>query len=185
MTVSVTAQPKRNIIQAVSNYSKRLFHFIRQRVNSDEDAEDILQDVWFQFSNVMNTEPVEQISAWLYRVARNRIIDNYRKSSHINNDSLPLDEEDSNIDFKLISERGMPEEEYLRVLFWEQLQEALDELPEEQRQVFIWNELEDIPFEEIAERTGEKVSTLISRKRYAVLHLRKKLEQLYKEIIEP
>ena len=185
MTVSVAAQPKRNIIQAVSNYSKRLFHFIRQRVNSDEDAEDILQDVWFQFSNVMNTEPVEQISAWLYRVARNRIIDNYRKSSRVNNDALPVDEYESAIDYKLISENGMPEEEYLRAIFWDQLQKALDELPEEQRQVFIWNELEDISFEDIAQRTGEKVNTLISRKRYAVLHLRKKLEQLYKEIIEP
>jgi len=184
MTVSVTAQPKRNIIQAVSNYSKRLFHFIRQRVNSDEDAEDILQDVWFQFSNVMNSEPVEQISAWLYRVARNRIIDSYRKKSTADNE-LPLDDENGVVDFTMISENGMPEEEYLKALFWEQLQEALDELPEEQRQVFIWNELEDIPFEEIAERTGEKVNTLISRKRYAVLHLRKRLEQLYKEIIEP
>ena len=185
MTVSVTAQPKRNIIQAVSNYSKRLFQFIRQRVNSDEDAEDILQDVWFQFSNVMNTEPIEQISAWLYRVARNRIIDNYRKRSGVNNNELPNDEEETGIDFRLTSENGIPEEEYLRSLFWEQLQVALDELPEEQRQVFIWNELEDIPFEEIAKRTGEKVNTLISRKRYAVLHLRKRLEQLYKEIIEP
>lgn len=185
MTVSVTAQPKRNIIQAVSNYSKRLFHFIRQRVNSDEDAEDILQDVWFQFSNVMNSEPVEQISAWLYRVARNRIIDTYRKKSRADNNVLPGDDESGVVDFRMISENGMPEEEYLKALFWEQLQEALDELPEEQRKVFIWNELEDIPFEEIAERTGEKVNTLISRKRYAVLHLRKRLEQLYKEIIEP
>ena len=185
MTVSVAAQPKRNIIQAVTNYSKRLFHFIRQRVNSDEDAEDILQDVWFQFSNVMNTEPVEQISAWLYRVARNRIIDSYRKNSHENNDVLSEVDGGSEIDYRLISENGMPEEEYLRTLFWEELQQALDELPEEQRQVFIWNELEEIPFEEIAQRTGEKVNTLISRKRYAVLHLRKRLEQLYKEIIEP
>lgn len=185
MTFSVADQPKRNIIQAVADYGKRLFHFIRQRVNSDEDAEDILQDVWYQFSNVMNTEPVEQISAWLYRVARNRIIDSYRKGSTSGNIALPADEEDSAIDHKLFTENGMPEEEYVRALFWEQLQEALDELPEEQRQVFIWNELEEIPFEEIAQRTGEKVNTLISRKRYAVLHLRKRLEQLYKEIIEP
>src|SRR5690349_3125661 len=113
MTVSVTAQPKRNIIQAVSNYSKRLFHFIRQRVNSDEDAEDILQDVWFQFSNVMNSEPVEQISAWLYRVARNRIIDTYRKKSTADNE-LPLDDEGGVVDFRMISENGMPEEEYLK-----------------------------------------------------------------------
>ena len=72
-------QPKQNIIQAVRDYGKRLFYFIRGRVNTDEDAEDILQDVWYQFSNVMNSEPIEQVSAWLYRVARNRIIDKYRR----------------------------------------------------------------------------------------------------------
>src|SRR6266508_4365060 len=79
MNTIVTDQPKRNIIKAVSDYGKRLFYFIRGRVQTDEDAEDILQDVWYQFSNVMNTEPIEQTSAWLFRVARNRIIDKYRK----------------------------------------------------------------------------------------------------------
>lgn len=185
MTVSVADQPKRNIIQAVGDYGKRLFYFIRQRVNSDEDAEDILQDVWYQFSNAMNSEPVQQVSAWLYRVARNRIIDKYRKNNSDRIDTSMIDDELSGYELNPVSEDGTPEDEYLRSVFWEQLLEALDELPEEQRQVFIWNELDQIPFEEIAERTGEKINTLISRKRYAVLHLRKRLGQLHKEILEP
>jgi len=79
MTISMADQRRQNIVQAVRDYGKRLFYFIRGRVNSDEDAEDILQDVWYQFSNVLETEPIEQTSAWLFRVARNRIIDKYRK----------------------------------------------------------------------------------------------------------
>src|SRR5678809_51218 len=78
-TISVPVQPKQNIIQAVRDYGKRLFYFIRGRVDTDEDAEDILQDVWYQFSNIMNSEPIELTSAWLYRVAKNRIIDKYRR----------------------------------------------------------------------------------------------------------
>ena len=177
-------QPKQNIIRAVSEYGRRLFSFIRGRVNTDADAEDILQDVWYQFSNVMNAEPIQQTSAWLFRVARNRIIDKYRKQR-----DMSLDEEineEGEIHFKelLLTNDRSPETEQLRDLFWEELFSALSELPPEQRDVFIWNELEEIPFTKIAERTGEKINTLISRKRYAILHLRKRLEQLYKQIIE-
>ena len=186
MTISVTEQRKQNIIQAVRDYGKRLFYFIRGRVNTDEDAEDILQDVWYQFSNVMNSEPIEQASAWLFRVARNRIIDKYRRHQPDSLEDMFTDDEESEFNFReiLLTENATPETEHLRNLFWEQLFSALDELPEEQKQVFVWNELEDISFNEIAERTGEKINTLISRKRYAVLHLRKRLEQLYKEITE-
>lgn len=185
--ISVSNQPKQNIIQAVRDYGKRLFYFIRGRVNTDEDAEDILQDVWYQFSNVMNSEPIEQTSAWLYRVARNRIIDKYRRQQTDSLEEMFTDEEESEFSFReiLLAEDATPETEHLRNLFWKKLFAALDELPEEQKQVFVWNELEDISFNEIAKRTGEKMNTLISRKRYAVLHLRKRLEQLYKEIIEP
>ena len=180
-------QRKQNIIQAVRDYGKRLFSFIRGRVNTDEDAEDILQDVWYQLSNVMNSEPIEQTGAWLYRVARNRIIDQYRRRQPVSLENEMYSEaEEGEFHFKeiLLAEDSTPETEHLRNLFWEELFSALDELPEEQRQIFIWNELEDISFQQIAERTGEKINTLISRKRYAVLHLRKRLEQLYKEIIE-
>ncbi len=180
-------QRRQNILQAVRDYGKRLFYFIRGRVNTDEDAEDILQDVWYQFSNVLDREPIEQTSAWLFRVARNRIIDKYRKHQTSSLDEEMLDAaEEGRLTFRefLLTDDSTPETEHLRNLFWQQLFDALDELPQEQRQVFIWNELEDIPFNEISKRTGQKVNTLISRKRYAVLHLRKRLEQLYKEITE-
>jgi RNA polymerase sigma factor (sigma-70 family) len=184
MTTTMAEQRRQNIIEAVKNYGKRLFYFIRGRVNTDEDAEDILQDVWYQFSNVMNSEPIQQTSAWLYRVARNRIIDKYRRHQPL--EEMFADDEENEFNFReiLLTENANPETEHLRNLFWEQLFSALNELPGEQRQVFVWNELEDISFIEIAERTGEKVNTLISRKRYAVLHLRKRLEQLRKEITE-
>jgi RNA polymerase sigma factor (sigma-70 family) len=186
MTISVTDKPKQNIIEAVRDYGRRLFYFIRGRVASDEDAEDILQDVWFQFTNVMNSEPIEQTSAWLYRVARNRIIDKYRKVEPDSLEEMLGDDEKNEFDFRelLLAGDEDPETEHLRNLFCEQLFAALDELPEEQKQVFVLNELEDISFNEIALRTGEKINTLISRKRYAVLHLRKRLEQLHKEILE-
>ena len=186
MTISVTDKPKQNIIQAVRDYGKRLFYFIRGRVDTDEDAEDILQDVWYQFSNVMNSEPIEQTSAWLYRVARNKIIDKYRRRDPDSLEEMFADDENGEFNFSelLLAGDENPETEHLRNLFWEQLFAALDELPEEQKQVFVLNELEDISFNEIAERTGEKINTLISRKRYAVLHLRKRLEQLRKDILE-
>jgi RNA polymerase sigma factor (sigma-70 family) len=186
MTISVIDKPKQNIIQAVRDYGKRLFYFIRGRVDTDEDAEDILQDVWYQFSNVMNSEPIEQTSAWLYRVARNRIIDKYRRQEPDSLEEMFADDENNEFNFRelLLAVDENPETEHLRNLFWEQLFAALDELPEEQKQVFVLNELEDISFREIAERTGEKINTLISRKRYAVLHLRKRLEQLRKDILE-
>ena len=177
-----------HIIQTIKSYGKNLLGFIRGKVKSDADAEDILQDVWYQFSAVINAGPIEQTGAWLYRVANNKIIDKHRKKSEsllddmvVNNDS---DEEEDLTDFKsiLLTESNTPETEYLRNLFWEQLFFALDELPEKQRQVFIWNELEDISFAEMAEMTGDNVQTLVSRKRYAVLHLRDRLKELYDEI---
>ena len=186
MTITVTDQRKQNILQAVREYGKRLFRFIRRRVNTDEDAKDILQDVWYQFSNVLNSEPIEQTSAWLFRVARNRIIDKYRKRHSDSFEEIFTEEDEGEFNLReiLLTGNRLPESNQLRELFWQQLFTALDELPLEQQQVFIWNELEDISFKEISARTGEKISTLISRKRYAVLHLRKRLEQLYREINE-
>jgi len=185
--IAMAEERRQNIIQAVQNYSKRLFHFIRGRVNTDEDAEDILQDVWYQFSNVVDTEPIEKASAWLFTVARNKITDKYRKQKEASlEEVLSFTDEDGEMNIKeiLLAGSSTPETEHLRNLFWEQLFRALDELPPEQREVFIWNELEDISFNKIADRTGEKVNTLLSRKRYAVLHLRNRLEELYREIIE-
>ncbi|MDR3693045.1 sigma-70 family RNA polymerase sigma factor [Mucilaginibacter sp.] len=183
----MSAEKNNTIIQAIGAYGKNLLGFIRRRVKNDADAEDILQDVWYQFSSVLNSEPIEQTGAWLYRVARNKIIDKHKKHTETLLDDMVVDDdEDEALDFKaiLMTEATTPETQYLRNLFWEQLFIALDELPEEQRQVFIWQELDDIPFKEIAERTGEKIQTLVSRKRYAVLHLRQRLRQLYDEITE-
>ena len=182
-------QEKQNhIIQAIKSYGKGLLGFIRKRVKSDADAEDILQDVWYQLSAVVNAEPIEETGAWLYRVARNKIIDKSRKKTE---ELLDLGvggdgEDDEGPDFTeiLLTEGTTPETEYIRNLFWEQLFLALDELPQEQRDVFIWQELDGIPFNEIAGRTGENVQTLVSRKRYAVLHLRKRLKQLYEELTD-
>jgi RNA polymerase sigma factor (sigma-70 family) len=180
----VTDQPKQNIISAVREYGKRLSLFIRGKVDNDEVAEDILQDVWYRFTKVMNTEPIEQVSGWLYRVAKNRIIDSYRNEKTILVSDNDLDDEDLTSQELFTVFSNIPEKENLSELFWEKLGFALDELPAEQRDVFIWNELDEIPFHKIAERTGEKINTLISRKRYAVIHLRKRLEGLYKEIIQ-
>ena len=187
MTLPVAEERKQNILKAVRDYGSRLLYFIRSRVNSREDAEDILQEVWYQFSNTLNSEPIEQTSAWLYRAAKNRIIDQYRKRKTMSlDDAFNYDDAESEFYFKeiLLATDTTPETEHLRHLFWDELFSALNELPEEQREVFILNELEDISFNEIAQRTGEKINTLISRKRYAVLHLRKRLELLYKEITE-
>ena len=188
----MSSSPGKNIASVISRFGKRLLGFIRQRVGNEADAEDILQDVWYQLTTTVDTEPIEQMSGWLFRVARNKIIDRYRKKSPESLDSLLPDGEDrSGADMGgagltgiLLDEGQNPETANLRALFWKTMEAALDELPEEQRTVFIWNELEGIPFKEIAAMTGEKVNTLISRKRYAVLYLREKLESIYHEIIE-
>lgn len=180
----MSADQKRNISQVISDYSKRLMGFIRKRVTNEEDAEDILQDVFYQF--IGNTQPIEQLTAWLFTVARNKITDRKRKHKP---DSLedvfaaPDGEESLNWTEFLFNSNDDPEKEYLRTLFWEELRMALDELPEEQKEVFIWNELEDIPFKEISERTGVPVNTLLSRKRYAVLHLRDRLSSLKNDLL--
>ena len=185
ITTTMAAERNNNITGTIKAISKRLFGFIKSRVSSNEDAEDILQDVLYQF--VGNTQPIEQASSWLFTVARNKITDSYRKKR------LPLaddvlgdaatDEDSFNWKEILMPDDSNPETEYLRNLFWEELQQALDELPAEQRDVFIQNEIEDISFKEISEFTGVSVATLISRKRYAVLHLRKRLKDLKKELI--
>lgn len=181
--LSMAAQ--QNVVGVVREYGKRLFGFIRNRVNTDADAEDILQDVWYQFSRVADTEPIEQLSGWLYRVARNRITDLYRKRTNDSLEDYSYEDEEGELYFKeiLLATPDTPETEYLRQMFWEELLNALEELPEAQRNVFIWNELEDQTFQEIADRTGENIKTLISRKRYAVQQLRLRLDTLYREFV--
>lgn len=173
------------VVEAVKSYGKRLYRFIRSRVNTVEDAEDILQDVWYQLSNIVDIEQIEQINAWLYRVARNKITDKYRKQAPQYLDDLAYEDEDGALNFKdiLLADFNTPETEHLKEVFWQELFIALDELPENQRQVFIMNELEDKTLQEIADETGENLKTIISRKGYAVKHLRKRLQNLYEEFL--
>lgn len=185
LALEMTAERNKNITHTIKAISKRLFGFIKQRVASTEDAEDILQEVFYQFAG--NPEPIEQATGWLYKVARNKITDNYRKRK------LPLaddifsdtesDEENFNWKDMLLHSDSTPETEYLRTIFWEELKTALDELPVAQREVFIQNEIEGTPFKDLAAQTGEPVATLISRKRYAVLHLRERLQALKDELL--
>ncbi len=181
------SSPGKNIASVISRFGQRLLGFIRQRVGNEADAEDILQDVWYQLTTTVDTEPIEQMSGWLFAVARNKIIDRYRKKRPESLESFLQDGEDPggpDLTSILLDDSQNPETVNLRALFWKTLQEALDELPEQQRMVFVWNELEGMPFKEIAELTGENVNTLISRKRYAVLYLRERLLTLYQEITE-
>lgn len=175
---------KNTILSTVRRYGSNLFRFIRGRVRSEEEAEDILQDVWVQLSRLSNLEEVESISAWLYQVARNRITDTYRKKNTESLDNLAFEDEDGNLDFKeiLLSDSQSPEDAFFKEIFWDALMQALDELPENQRQVFVWNELEDLTLQEIADKTNENLKTIISRKRYAVQHLRQRLQALYDEL---
>jgi len=178
------AAQKRNITQVINDYSKRLRGFIRKRVRNEADAEDILQDVFYQF--IGNTEPIEQLTSWLFTVTRNKIIDRERKKKPelIEDIYTKADEEESlNWSEFFFDANENPETDYLRSLFWEVLNDALNELPEEQKQVFVLNELEGVPFKIIAEQTGETINTLISRKRYAVLHLRERLQVLRDELL--
>ncbi len=187
MTIAIpmAAERNRNITNTIKTMSKKLFGFIKQRVASTEDAEDILQDVFYQFAG--NPEPIEQTTAWLYKVARNKITDSYRKQKlPLADDILQKTEsEDDSFDWKevMFSNDSTPETEYLRNLFWEELKAALDELPAEQRDVFIQNEIDGIAFKDMAAVSGESVATLISRKRYAVLHLRSRLSVLKDELL--
>ena len=178
-------QREKTITGAMAEYGKRLFQFIRGRVRTNADAEDIAQEVWDQFSKMVDVAPIEQVSGWLFRVARNKVTDSYRKQKPELLEDFAYEDEEGDTLFKdiLLADFNTPETETLRELFWEELFEALDELPEKQRDVFVWNELEDQTFQEIADRTGENIKTLISRKRYAVKHLRKRLETLYEEFL--
>lgn len=174
--------------QIIRGYGQRLYGFIRGRVANEADAEDILQEVWYQLSNLVDMSAVENINAWLFRVARNKVTDSYRRRETESLDAIGYtdDEGDEGGEMLrdiLLADHNTPETEHLRQLFWEELFAALDELPPAQRDVFVQNELEDRTLQEIADQTGENLKTIISRKRYAVQHLRRRLADLYDELI--
>ena len=176
-----------NISDIVNEYRSRLRGFIRRRVSRIEDAEDILQEVFYRLAEADKLiKPIDEIAAWLFTVTRNRITDYYRKKQP---DLLPkyFDEEESEaisgLEGLFTDPDDNPEMLYLRSAVMEELAEALLELPEEQREVFEMTELQGMSFNEIAEKTRVPVNTLISRKHYAIKHLRNRLSDIYKELI--
>jgi len=171
------------ISEAIARDEPRLRNFIRQRVADRDDAEDILQDVFYRLVEANRLlMPIDHVTGWLFRVARNRIIDLFRKKRPENfTDIAVASEDDERLPFEelLPSPDAGPEELYLRSLVLDELERAIEELPREQREVFVAHELEGRSFKEMAEQTGVSLNTLLARKRYAVLHLRQRLQDIY------
>ena len=180
----MTTEQDRRISAALKADGARLKNFIRKRVADEADAEDILQEVFFEFVEAYRLmKPIEQVGAWLFRVARNRIIDRFRKRSRELQREEPVNEDGERLALEdlLPSPDAGPEAEYARSMLLAALDDAIDELPEEQREVFIAHEIEGRSFKEMAAETGLSVNTLLSRKHYAVLHLRERLKNIYEE----
>ena len=180
----MTTEQDRRISAAMKADGARLRNFIRKRVADEADAEDILQEVFFEFVEAYRLmKPIEQVGAWLFRVARNRIIDRFRKRSRELVVEAPLNEDGERLALEdlLPSPDAGPEAAYARNMLLAALDDAIDELPEEQRDVFIAHEVEGRSFKEMAAETGLSVNTLLSRKHYAVLHLRERLRNIYEE----
>ncbi|HVU34699.1 MAG TPA: sigma-70 family RNA polymerase sigma factor [Opitutaceae bacterium] len=179
----MTTDRRSRVAAIVSEAGQRLRRYIRARVRSDADAEDVLQDVWERLVTALDSGPVEQVGAWLYTVARNRIIDRARKPATASLEALTDEQDETAFEFPgfLLRDDHTPVTEHRRQLFWDALHAALAELPQEQRQVFVWHEFEALSFQDMAALTGENVNTLLGRKRYAVLHLRRRLAPLREE----
>src|SRR5215471_19635990 len=179
------AEQDQRISDVVKRERSRLRNFIRRRVPDPRDAEDILQDVFYELVEANRLlMPIEHVTGWLFRVARNRIIDLFRKKKPQSfSDSVVEDEggELLRIEDLLPSPDAGPEAVYVRDMLMEELEAALEELPDEQREAFVGHELEGRSFKEMAEETGVSVNTLLSRKRYAVLHLRERLQSIQDE----
>jgi len=173
------------ISEVVKREQSRLRNFIRRRVPDPRDAEDVLQDVFYRLVEANRLlMPIEHVTGWLFRVARNRITDLFRKKKpELFSDAAIADEEGEALQIEdlLPSPDAGPEALYFRNLLLDELELALDELPDEQREVFVAHELEGRSFKDLAAETGLSVNTLLSRKRYAVLHLRERLQSIYDE----
>ena len=173
------------ISEVVRREQSRLRNFIRRRVPDPRDAEDILQDVFYELVEANRLlMPIEHVTGWLFRVARNRITDLFRKKKPESlSDATVLDEGDElHLEDLLPSPDAGPEALYARQVLLDELRLAVDELPKEQREVFVAHELEGRSFKEMAAETGVSVNTLLSRKHYAVLHLRERLQSIYDEL---
>jgi len=182
--MELSLEQDQQISEAIAREQSRLRTFIRRRVPDPGDAEDILQDVFYELVAAYRVmQPIEQVGAWLFRVARNRIIDLFRKKKlqAVSNDAITKDGEALLLDDLLPSPDAGPEALFARSVLMDELDAALDELPDPQRDVFIAHEIEGRSFKELAAETGLSVNTLLSRKHYAVLHLRRRLQAIYDE----
>ncbi|WP_171912456.1 RNA polymerase sigma factor [Paraburkholderia xenovorans] len=176
-----------DITATVVRERTRLVNFIRRRIRDPNDAEDILQDVLHEFVQAYRLPaPIEQASAWLFRAARNRIVDRFRKKKEEPLTDLPDHDDEAGseyrLDLNLPAHDAGPEAQYARAVLLKALQDALDELPPNQRDVFIAHELEGLSFKDIAAESGVALNTLLARKHYAVLHLRARLQAIYDEL---
>ncbi|HVN77290.1 MAG TPA: RNA polymerase sigma factor [Thermoanaerobaculaceae bacterium] len=176
------------ISEIIAEERSRLRNFIRRRVPNEADAEDLLQDVFYEVVEAYRlTEPVQRWGAWMFTVARNRVTDFFRRRRLEPSASEPVavseEGDELHLEDVLPSPDAGPAEVYARGVLLRELEEALGELPEEQREVFIAHEIEGASFKEIAARTGVNVNTLLSRKHYAVLHLRRRLRAIHDEFV--
>ncbi len=194
MTMEATAVTNMNLYKAhvieevIGREGARLLNFIRKFVPDKSDAEDIMQDVFFQLTaNFDDIRSIDKVSSWMFRVARNKITDRFRKKKPENfsslekyiNDDQPISMEE------LIPDLGnLPDDDYLQDVIWERIELALEKMPKEQREVFIMHELEQKSFKEMENLTGNNLNTLLSRKRYAMIFLRKELESFYNEVLK-
>lgn len=190
ISLEMTQNQNDSIGEVVQENGKKLLEFIRHRVREPEEAEDIFQDVMIELTQSYRLmQPIEKMAAWLYKVARNKIIDNYRKKKPTRlDDQLIFRRNDESehlyLQDLLQSSSQSPDSDFDQALIFEAIQLALSELPAEQRDVFTQHELEGKSFKEMTEETGLSTNTLLSRKRYAILALRNKLQFLYDELME-
>lgn len=187
-TITMSPRESEKISSAYNSERKKLMSYIRKRVPDQPDAEDLLQDVFYQLTvGFRDLDRIENLTAWLYRVTNNRIIDRFRKkkSERMNHTYRNLNGNQGPVSLaEILPALGTtPEDDEIREMIWEEIENTLGELPAEQREVFIANEFEEKSFKELSLATGVPVNTLISRKRYAVLALRARLEDLYKLLI--
>jgi RNA polymerase sigma factor (sigma-70 family) len=183
--LQMSDQKALSITQTIKQFNRKLFGFVRDKVKSTEDAEDILQDVWVQLSNLSDIAELDNVSAWLYEVARNKITDKSRKKTNLALEDYSYENDEGEFNFKeilLLDDTNNPDLAFFKEMFWKEFQTAIDELPENQREVFLLNEMEDMTLQQIADQKGENLKTIISRKGYAVKHLRNKLNYLYEEL---
>jgi len=187
-TYWVMAEQDQRLTETIGREQGRLRNFIRRRVADEADAEDILQDVFYELIEAYRLmKPIEQVGAWLYRVARNRIIDAFRKKKpeplSAEKDPDAEDGDSLSLEEMLPSPDAGPEAAYARSILLEEFDAALDELPPEQREVFLGHEFEGFSFKEISAETGVSVNTLLSRKHHAVVHLRRQLQSIYDDFL--